>query len=180
MKRLVGLQFLVATVVAVAFRWEVFLAQVYSFPTYEISALAAFKRAAFKDPLSALADWNPLDGSPCNWTGVACSVNRDWSSLKGFLTPELRYLGCLQELHLRNNLLLDLSVNRLIGPIPPMLGELTVVTKLDLHSNGLTGMIPPELGKLKNLLELRLDRDKLEGQIPGVTMSNFSATLHAM
>ncbi|KAG6469005.1 hypothetical protein ZIOFF_073702 [Zingiber officinale] len=204
MKRSVGLQFLVATVVAVAFRWEVFLAQVYSFPAYEISALAAFKRAAFEDPLSALADWNPLDGSPCNWTGVACSANRDCvvslnlsgSSLKGFLTPELRYLGCLQELHLRNNLLLgaipteigmlknltllDLSVNRLTGPIPPMLGELTAVTKLDLHSNGLTGKIPPELGKLKNLVELRLDRNRLEGQIPGVTMSNFSATLHAM
>ncbi|KAG6484099.1 hypothetical protein ZIOFF_060893 [Zingiber officinale] len=40
--------------------------------------------------------------------------------------------------------------------------------------------IPPELGKLKNLVELRLDRNKLEGQIPGVTMSNFSATLHTM
>ncbi|KAG6506686.1 hypothetical protein ZIOFF_032013 [Zingiber officinale] len=40
--------------------------------------------------------------------------------------------------------------------------------------------IPPELGKLKNLVELRLDRNRLEGQIPGVTMSNFSATLHTM
>ncbi|XP_074570740.1 putative LRR receptor-like serine/threonine-protein kinase At1g63430 isoform X2 [Curcuma longa] len=205
MKRSVGFQFLVATVVvAVAFGWELVLAQVHSFPAYEISALAAFKRAAFEDPLSALADWNPLDGSPCNWTGVACSANRDCvvslnlsgSSLKGFLTPELRYLGCLQELHLRNNLLLgaipteigmlknltvlDLSVNRLTGPIPPTLGELTAVTKLDLHSNGLTGKIPPELGKLENLVELRLDRNRLEGQIPGGTMSNFSATLHAM
>ncbi|KAG6521991.1 hypothetical protein ZIOFF_019125 [Zingiber officinale] len=161
MKRSVGLQFLVATVVCCCSQM--------GGVSRSISALAAFKRVAFEDPLSALADWNPLDGSPCNWTGVACSVNRDWSSLKGFLTPELRYLGCLQELHLRNNLLLgaipmergmlknltllDLSVNRLIGPIPPMLGELTAVTKLYLHSNGLTGKIPPKLGKL-NLVEL--------------------------
>ncbi|KAG6483793.1 hypothetical protein ZIOFF_060492 [Zingiber officinale] len=70
------------------------------------------------------------------------------------------------------------SVDSLV--LPPMLGELTAVTKLDLHSNGLTGKIPPELGKLKNLVELRLDRNRLEGQIPGVTMSNFSATLHTM
>ncbi|KAG6532742.1 hypothetical protein ZIOFF_006592 [Zingiber officinale] len=34
--------------------------------------------------------------------------------------------------------------------------------------------------KLKNLVELRLNRNRLEGQIPGVTMSNFSATLHTM
>ncbi|KAG6485610.1 hypothetical protein ZIOFF_054173 [Zingiber officinale] len=70
------------------------------------------------------------------------------------------------------------SVDSLV--LPPMLGELTAVTKLDLHSNGLTGKIPPELGKLKNLVELRLDRNRLEGQIPGVTMSNFSATLHTI
>ncbi|KAG6468688.1 hypothetical protein ZIOFF_073381 [Zingiber officinale] len=70
------------------------------------------------------------------------------------------------------------SVDSLV--LPPMLGELTAVTKLDLHSNGLTGKIPPELGKLKNLVELRLDRNRLEGQIPGVTMPNFSATLHTM
>ncbi|KAG6536678.1 hypothetical protein ZIOFF_001738 [Zingiber officinale] len=70
------------------------------------------------------------------------------------------------------------SVDSLV--LPPMLGELTALTKLDLHSNGLTGKIPPELGKLKNLVELRLDRNRLEGQIPGVTMSNFLATLHTM
>ncbi|KAG6470737.1 hypothetical protein ZIOFF_071814 [Zingiber officinale] len=60
------------------------------------------------------------------------------------------------------------SVDSLV--LPPMLGELTAVTKLDLHSNGLTGKIPPELGKLKNLVELRLDRNRLEGQIPGGLM----------
>lgn len=107
---------------------------------------------------------------------------------------------------LKNLTVLDLSVNRLTGPIPPTLGELTAVAKLyevitawilnasefvligftfsslfrDLHSNGLTGKIPPELGKLENLVELRLDRNRLEGQIPGGTMLNFSATLHAM
>ncbi|XP_042382975.1 probable LRR receptor-like serine/threonine-protein kinase At1g63430 [Zingiber officinale] len=200
MKKSPGFQFLLVLI----FNWRVLLAQVHSFPHYEVSALVSFKRAAFEDPFSALSDWNPLDGSPCSWTGVTCSANQDsvvflnlsGSSLKGFLTPELRNLGCLQELHLNNNLLLgtipveigmlknltvlDLSMNQLTGPIPPMLGELTAIKKLDLHSNELTGNIPPELGKLENLVELRLDRNRLEGQIPGGSNLNVSATSHGV
>ncbi|XP_074590404.1 LOW QUALITY PROTEIN: putative LRR receptor-like serine/threonine-protein kinase At1g63430 [Curcuma longa] len=200
MKRSLGFRLLVVLV----FSWRAVLAQVQSFPHHEVSALVAFKRAAFEDPFSTLSDWDSVDGSPCSWTGVTCSANRDCvvslnlsgSSLKGFLTPELKNLGCLQELHLNNNLLLgtipaeigmlknltvlDLSINRLTGPIPPILGELTAVNKLDLHSNGLTGSIPPGLGKLENLVELRLDRNRLGGQIPGGSNLNVSATSHGV
>ncbi|RRT84690.1 hypothetical protein B296_00013665 [Ensete ventricosum] len=42
-----------------------------------VSALAAFKRATFEDPFSVLSDWNSVDASPCNWTGVICSRNQD-------------------------------------------------------------------------------------------------------
>ncbi|KAG6492175.1 hypothetical protein ZIOFF_047125 [Zingiber officinale] len=82
---------------------------------------------------------------------------------------------------LKNLTLLDLSVNRLIGPTS-YAWRVNCRHKIvrNLHSNGLTGKIPQELGKLKNLVELRLDRNRLEGQIPGVTMSNFSATLHTI
>ncbi|XP_073106395.1 probable LRR receptor-like serine/threonine-protein kinase At1g63430 isoform X2 [Elaeis guineensis] len=163
-----------------------------------VSALAAFKRAIFEDPLSVLSDWNTLDGDPCNWTGVICSepqnyvlsVNLSSSSLKGFLAPELGSLSSLQELILRNNsfvgtipkqigmlkslTVLDLSLNRLKGSIPPELGDLTSITKINLQSNGLTGNIPTELGKLKNLSELWLDRNRLKGPIPGSTNSSFS------
>ncbi|WOK92795.1 hypothetical protein Cni_G01487 [Canna indica] len=206
MKRSVRLQLFLPLLrlLLLAVKWGVFLSPAHCFPQGEISALEAFKRATFDDPFSVLSDWNFLDASPCNWTGVICSRNQDCvvslnlsgSSLKGFIAPELRELGCLQELHLNNNLLLgtipteigllksltllNLSVNRLTGPIPPKLGELTRITKLDLHSNGLTGSIPPELGKLKNLVELRLDRNRLEGQIPGTTNSNFPASSHGM
>ncbi|URE40344.1 Leucine rich repeat N-terminal domain [Musa troglodytarum] len=187
-----------------AVKWGVLPSPAYCFPHNEVSALAAFKRATFEDPFSVLSDWNSIDASPCNWTGVICSRNQDCvvslnlsgRSLKGFLAPELRFLGCLQELYLNNNLLLgtipteigllknltvlDLSVNRLTGPIPSKFGELTGIIKLDLHSNGLTGNIPPELGNLGNLVELRLDRNRLEGQIPGTTNSTSSASLHGM
>ncbi|KAG6529138.1 hypothetical protein ZIOFF_011333 [Zingiber officinale] len=228
MKQSLGFRLLLGLV----FSWRAVLAQVQSFPHYEgkyfvgisnrlrfdgqfrvtselrlflvVSALVAFKRSAFEDPFSALSDWDSVDGSPCSWTGVTCSANRDCvvslnlsgSSLKGFLTPELKKLRCLQELHLNNNLLLgtipaeigmlknltvlDLSMNRLTGPIPPVLGELIAVNKLDLHSNGLTGSIPPGLGKLENLVELRLDRNRLGGQIPGGSNLNVSASSHGL
>ncbi|XP_038971112.1 probable LRR receptor-like serine/threonine-protein kinase At1g63430 isoform X2 [Phoenix dactylifera] len=169
----------------------------------DVSALAAFKRGIFEDPLSVLSDWNTLDGDPCNWTGVICSkpwnrllaLNLSSSSLKGFLAPELGALSSLQELILNNNLflgtipkqigmlknlsILDLSVNRLTGPIPSELGDLTNITKINLHSNGLTGNIPPELGKLKNLIELRLDRNRLKGSIPGNNNLSFSYGMFA-
>ena len=39
-----------------------------------VSALLAFKRAIYKDPLSKLSDWNSRDKDPCTWSGVGCSA----------------------------------------------------------------------------------------------------------
>lgn len=48
MKRSVGFQFLVATVVvAVAFGWELVLAQVHSFPSYESEYLVLIPMISF-------------------------------------------------------------------------------------------------------------------------------------
>ncbi|KAG6495303.1 hypothetical protein ZIOFF_043097 [Zingiber officinale] len=99
-----------------------------------------------------------------------------------YLGNNLLLGGILMEIGMLKNLtLLDLSVNRLIGPTS-YAWRVNCRHKIvrNLHSNGLTGKIPPELGKLKNLVELRLEWNRLEGQIPGVTMSNFSATLHTI
>lgn len=38
-----------------------------------VSALLAFKKAIFEDPLAKLSDWNSKDENPCGWTGVGCS-----------------------------------------------------------------------------------------------------------
>jgi hypothetical protein len=38
-----------------------------------VSALLAFKRAIYEDPLSKLSDWNSKDKDPCAWSGVGCS-----------------------------------------------------------------------------------------------------------
>jgi hypothetical protein len=40
----------------------------------DVSALLAFKRAIYEDPLSKLSDWNSRDKDPCTWSGVGCSA----------------------------------------------------------------------------------------------------------
>ena len=56
--------------------------------------------------------------------------------------------------------------NRLVGRIPPELGDLANLETLSLNLNELSGPIPPELGKLVNLRTLRLARNQLTGSLP--------------
>ncbi len=61
---------------------------------------------------------------------------------------------------------LSLWENNLTGPIPPELGNLTLLTDLELASNDLSGPIPPELGNLTSLWWLNLRSNDLSGPIP--------------
>ena len=56
--------------------------------------------------------------------------------------------------------------NQITGVIPSWLGQLRRLTRLDLSANELTGEIPPELGKLSELDGLVLGHNELEGRIP--------------
>uniref|UniRef100_A0A7C9EYM3 Protein kinase domain-containing protein n=1 Tax=Opuntia streptacantha TaxID=393608 RepID=A0A7C9EYM3_OPUST len=176
----------------------------YAYVTNEVFALTAFKEAIYDDPYLVLANWNGLDPTPCQWSGVFCSgaedhvvrLNISGLSLKGFLVPQLGLLTNLQELLLHGNCLigtipkeigllkklrvLDLGANKLTGPIPHELGNLTSMLKINLQSNGLTGTLPAQLGNLKSLQELHLDRNRLQGTVPGGGTADFSSNLHGM
>ena len=56
--------------------------------------------------------------------------------------------------------------NRLVGHIPPELGNLANLESLSLGVNELSGPLPPELGKLVNLTKLWLPGNQLTGSLP--------------
>ncbi len=61
---------------------------------------------------------------------------------------------------------LEVWENRLTGPIPPELGNLSNLVDLQLDQNELSGEIPPELGNLSNLENLEIWENRLTGSIP--------------
>ena len=61
---------------------------------------------------------------------------------------------------------LDLTRNKLTGPIPSVLTELANLEWVRFGDNELTGLIPPKLGGLANLRELALERNMLTGPVP--------------
>ena len=61
---------------------------------------------------------------------------------------------------------LNLSYNKIIGPIPQSFGGLKNLEWLDLSSNKLTGEIPAALTNLNFLEKLNLSLNQLEGIIP--------------
>uniref|UniRef100_A0A7N2LN42 Leucine-rich repeat-containing N-terminal plant-type domain-containing protein n=2 Tax=Quercus lobata TaxID=97700 RepID=A0A7N2LN42_QUELO len=61
---------------------------------------------------------------------------------------------------------LDLSLNELIGEIPPKLGQLSSLHGLNLSHNQLTGPIPNSFSNLTQLESLDLSHNNLSGEIP--------------
>ncbi|KAH6762585.1 Leucine-rich receptor-like protein kinase family protein [Perilla frutescens var. hirtella] len=62
--------------------------------------------------------------------------------------------------------ILLLSSNNFSGTIPPSIGELHQAVKVDLSSNSLTGEIPHEIGNCLHLNYLDLSKNDLSGEIP--------------
>ncbi|XP_030968997.1 receptor-like protein 56 isoform X3 [Quercus lobata] len=61
---------------------------------------------------------------------------------------------------------LDLSLNNLIGEIPPKLGQLSSLHGLNLSHNQLTGPIPKSFSNLTQLESLDLSHNNLSAEIP--------------
>ena len=105
------------------------------FHAAECEALAALYDSTKGSGWASQDGWLVTD-TPCTWHGVTCQA------------------GHVQRL--------ELTSNRLMGPIPPQLGNLASLQRLDLHAsvdrfpygsciNQLSGAIPSELGNLTNL-----------------------------
>ncbi|XP_017970158.1 PREDICTED: phytosulfokine receptor 1 isoform X2 [Theobroma cacao] len=61
---------------------------------------------------------------------------------------------------------IDLSCNKLTGPIWPSFGNLKNLHVLSLEGNDLSGTIPDSMSEMTSLEELDLSRNKLSGEIP--------------
>jgi len=67
---------------------------------------------------------------------------------------------------------LSLALNQLTGTLPDGIGDLSQLEFLSLHGNDFTGTIPPSLGNLSDLLFLFLQSNSLRGGVPS-SFSNF-------
>ncbi|KAF6173364.1 hypothetical protein GIB67_027059, partial [Kingdonia uniflora] len=143
------------------------------------------------DPCSGEQGWitpNPIKGLEnnvsCNCTTTVCHVTDiilKAQSLPGVLPPELVKLPFLQTIDLTRNYLngtiplgwgstrlviISLVGNRLSGPIPKEIGNITTLTDLTLEFNQFSGPLPPELGNLKALQRMLITSNNFSGALP--------------
>ncbi|KAF9666041.1 hypothetical protein SADUNF_Sadunf16G0187600 [Salix dunnii] len=62
--------------------------------------------------------------------------------------------------------ILSVAVNRLTGPIPSYLGNITTLRYLNIQNNMFSGNVPLELGNLINLENITLSANNLTGELP--------------
>ncbi|XP_019198532.1 PREDICTED: probable leucine-rich repeat receptor-like serine/threonine-protein kinase At3g14840 [Ipomoea nil] len=120
----------------------------------------------------------------CSFPAGICHVESiilKGQDLQGVLPPSLVKLPFLKIIDLTRNYLngtippewastkleyLSVVVNRLSGPIPKYLGNISTLVYLNLENNMFNGTVPPELGKLANLQNLILSANNLTGELP--------------
>ncbi|KAI4333507.1 hypothetical protein L6164_018301 [Bauhinia variegata] len=98
---------------------------------------------------------------PINATNQICHVVRivlKGQNLQGTLPPELVRLPYLQEF--------SLIANRITGPIPAEIANISTLRSFVVEFNQLSGMLPPALGNLMQLQRLFLTSNNFTGEIP--------------
>ncbi|TQD78147.1 hypothetical protein C1H46_036300 [Malus baccata] len=104
-------------------------------------ALLDFKKRITTDPFDVLSSWNHSIHF-CSWVGVSCHRST------------------------KRVLMLNLKARKLVGSIPPSVGNLTYLTAINLIDNSFHGEIPPEMGRLQSLQYLNLSYNSFRGKIP--------------
>ncbi|GLU15104.1 hypothetical protein SLE2022_316290 [Rubroshorea leprosula] len=143
------------------------------------------------DPCSGESGWATPNAPEGFENAVTCSndtiphivsIELKAQSLQGTLPPELVRLPYLQ--------VIDLSRNYLSGTIPPEWGSMKLLN-ISLLGNRLTGPIPKEIGNISTLIELNVEINQLSGALPSelgnltsikrllLTSNNFTGELPA-
>ncbi|XP_019449223.1 PREDICTED: probable leucine-rich repeat receptor-like serine/threonine-protein kinase At3g14840 [Lupinus angustifolius] len=157
------------------------------------------------DPCSEQSNWKSVNQSKGSENSVTCncsfanntachviSIVLKSQNLSGTLPPELVRLPYLQEIDLTRNYLngtiprqwgtlnlvnISLLGNRVTGPIPKELGNITTLKSLVLECNQLYGNLPPELGNLTQIERLLLTSNNFTGEIPA-TFAKLTTLKH--
>lgn len=158
------------TVLIYAFIWLMLTSSFSYGLESDINCLKAVK-ASLEDPSNYLSSWdfnNNTEGFICKFTGIDCwhpdeskvlNIRLSDMELKGTFPQGLQNCSALTGL--------DLSSNKLYGPIPSNISSIVpFVTTLDLSSNNFSGGIPKGIANCTYLNVLKLDSNKLSGQIP--------------
>ncbi|CAG9462765.1 unnamed protein product [Pedinophyceae sp. YPF-701] len=137
-------------------------------------AQAANGACSRNDPTTGAAVTQPAH---CCWHGVSCcssGLAESGTCVPGDGVSELVLPGNNITGAMRLDLLaplaptltfLELSGNRLSGPLPPEVGLFTELTSLRLRQNQLSGPLPDALNSLGKLAVLLLGRNDLEGSV---------------
>ncbi|KAF2286151.1 hypothetical protein GH714_011001 [Hevea brasiliensis] len=153
------------------------------------------------DPCSGESGWadlNPVKGSEnavtCNCSfsdATIChiiSIVLKSQNLRGTLPKDLGRLPFLQEIDLSRNYLngtippqwgsmqlvnISLLGNRLTGPIPKEIGNISTLANLTVECNQLSGGLPRELGSLNRIERMLLNSNNFTGQLPA-TFANLT------
>ncbi|KAK1428548.1 hypothetical protein QVD17_17384 [Tagetes erecta] len=136
----------------------------------DIDCLKSIKDS-LQDPENLLSSWdfkNSTEGFICKFTGIECwhpdeskvlNIRLSDMGLRGRFPVGLKNCTSLTGL--------DLSSNKLDGPLPENMTELVYyVTNLDLSSNSFSGEIPGSIGNCSFLNVIRLNNNRFTGQIP--------------
>ncbi|KAL9366652.1 hypothetical protein Peur_037851 [Populus x canadensis] len=146
------------------------------------------------DPCGGQWGWvdpNPVKGNEnavsCDCTfsnGTIChviSIVLKTQNLEGSLPRDLGRFPYLQEIDLSRNYLngtipaewgatplatISIIGNRLTGPIPKEIGNISTLANFTVEFNQLSGVLPPELGNLTRLEKMHLSSNNFTGQLP--------------